>query len=389
MPKLVGRKNNEENKQRLQINDFPLLTSDFFVNGVPKDEQIKNWLKDYITEGLKSNKIAEKTLLPLKAKLAYYFGVGEGTVQSAVRKLEDEGYVVSKQRIGTIILATKTTTPKCMQKLTSKRDKIVEQIKLYINKNNYILGDILPSMREFEQILNSKRNTIRSALEFLSLQGYIKVLETEKEENKLWELTKEVSVENLELSQDNDIHAETLAQKISANIEKYIMQNCKIGSRLDAINIWAKKYNVSEKTVYDAMQILYDKGIIQSRRGKYGTIVIKMPEDIFQPSKERSIFLPAAEAAIYSYKRIENLLKNKIINEYSVGERLPSMKELSQTLDVSTNTIRRAIMDLSNEGYLAVSRGKFGGIYVLDIPQEGAQTFRWLAVNPQFVKSYK
>lgn len=389
MPKLVGRKNNEDKKQRLQVSDFPFLTSDFFVEGVQKDEQIKNWLKEYILEGLRTEKIAPNTLLPLKSKLAYYFGVGEGTVQSAVRKLEDEGIVASKQRVGTIILSFKESAPENMQKLTSKRDKVVEQIKIYINKNDYVVGDILPNMRELEHILNAKRNTIRASLDLLAFQGYIKVLETEKEENKLWEIIKNVSVSESELKENMDVQAETLAQKIAISIEKYIMENCKIGSRLEPINVWAKKCNVSEKTVYDAIQILFDKGIVQSRRGKYGTIVVKMPEDIFQPSKERSIFLPAAEAAIYSYKRIENLLKNKIISEYSVGERLPSMKELSQAFDVSTNTIRRAIMDLANEGYLAVSRGKFGGIYVLDIPEEGAQAFRWLAVNPQYVKSYK
>ena len=113
-----------------------------------------------------------------------------------------------------------------------------------------------------------------------------------------------------------------------------------------------------------------------------------MPNDAFQPTKERSIFMPAAEAAIYSYRRIENILRNKIVQEYKVGERLPSMKELAQELDVSTNTIRKAIMDLTADGYLAVSRGKFGGIYILDIPQETTQSFRWLAVNPQYVKSY-
>ena len=389
MSKLIRRRKNNNENNRLQINEFPILTSDFFVEGQQKDEQIKTWLKNYITEGLKSKKIEENTLLPLKAKLAYYFGVGEGTVQSAVRKLEDEGFVVSKQRIGTIIISQNSNISEKMNKLTSKRDKISEQIKLYINKNNYEIGDILPSMHELEQIFNSKRNTIRAALDFLTFQGYVKITNTEKEENKLWEITKKITKKEITNIEENEIHSKTLSQKISEKIEQYIIKNCKIGSRLEPINILAQKYNVSEKTAYDAMQILLEKGIIQARRGKYGTIVIKMPTDIFQPSKERSIFLPAAQAAVYSYKRIENLLKNKIINEYSIGDRLPAMKELSAELDVSTNTIRKAIIDLSAEGYLTVSRGKFGGIYVLDIPEESTQSFRWLAVNPQYVKSYK
>ena len=388
MARSVGKNNTKEKYPRLQISDFPILKSGLFNSEETKDNIIKTWLKEYIEERIKSNTIAENTLLPIKSKLAYYFGVGEGTVQSAVRKLEDEGIVISKQRIGTfIIIDEKNDFSLGMNKLTSKRDKIVSQIKVII-KNNYPIGTVLPSIRELEEILNSKKNTIRAAMDLLVYQGYIKPVMMEKEENKHWEVISEVS-EDLNIDFELNIQAETLIQKISTQIEDYISQTCKVGSRLAPINVLAKKYNVSDKTIYDAIQILAEKGIVQARRGKYGTIITKMPNEAFQPSKERSIFMPAAEAAVYSYRRIENLLRNKIINDYSVGEKLPSMKELAAQLDVSTNTIRKAIMDLTAEGYLAVSRGKFGGIYVLDIPQESTQSFRWLAVNPQYVKSYK
>lgn len=387
MVKNLRKKTIEPKYPRLAINEFPILKSDFFKQNLPKDELIKDWLKKYLEEGLKNNIIKVNTLLPVKAKLAYYFGVGEGTVQSAVRKLEDEGLVVSKQRVGTLIIDKNFNEIEGSNKLTSKRDKVVEQIKVLI-KDNYPIGTILPSMKELEEILNSKRNTIRAALDFLTYKGFIKPIVGEKEENKLWEVLIEVP-ETFAVDFNTNIQTETLSQKVAAKIENYISNNCKIGSRLSAINILAAKYNVSEKTVYDAIQILCEKGIVVSRRGKYGTIVIKMPSDRFQPAKECSIFMPAADAAVYSYKRIENLLRNKIINEYEVGQKLPSMKELSVQLDISTNTIRKAISDLAKEGYVAVSRGKFGGIYVMDIPEEASQSFRWLAVNPQYVESYR
>ena len=385
MPRSV-RSKREEKYPRLQISEFPVLTADFFKVNESKDELIRAWLKSYIKNGLANGSIGDNTLLPLKSKLAYYFGVGEGTVQSAVRKLEDEGLVASKQRVGTFILNENSVVSST--KLTSKRDKVIEQIKVLIKKE-YSVGDVLPAMRELERILNSKRNTIRAALDLLTYQGYIAPEVSESEDFKQWEVLKNIQDECVGDELTLNFQTETLAQKIAIKIEKYIVENCKVGSRLESINVLAKKYDVSEKTVYDATQILFEKGIIQSRRGKYGTIVIKMPSDVFQPAKECSIFMPAAEAAVYSYRRIENLLRNKIIEEYSVGQRLPSMKELSQLLDVSTNTIRKAIMDLTAEGYLAVSRGKFGGIYVLDIPEEKVHAFRWLAVNPQYVKAYK
>lgn len=387
MTRNIKRKNIEEKYPRLQISEFPIFSPSYFEKYSSKDEAIKNWLKEHISNELRLGKIADNTLLPLKSKLAYFFGVGEGTAQNAVRKLEDEGIVISRQRIGTLIITKNSDTTENMTKLTSKRDKVVEQIKILIKKD-YNIGDTLPNMKELEQILNAKRNTIRNAIEYLTFQKYITPTIDANEDNKTWQIIKEVDENEIKNLTTSDVATKTLAQKISLEIEKDITKNCKIGSRIKPINILAKKYNVSEKTAYDAIQILFEKNILQSRRGKYGTIVIKMPNDAFQPTKERSIFMPAAEAAIYSYRRIENILRNKIVQEYKVGERLPSMKELAQELDVSTNTIRKAIMDLTADGYLAVSRGKFGGIYILDIPQETTQSFRWLAVNPQYVKSY-
>ncbi len=47
--------------------------------------------------------LKENTLLPKKSDLAYYLGVSVGTVQNAIRFVEDAGYLESKQRIGTIL----------------------------------------------------------------------------------------------------------------------------------------------------------------------------------------------------------------------------------------------------------------------------------------------
>lgn len=388
MPRAFKRKSNsvEDKFPRIKMNLLPISKPDFRKLSGTKDEIIKNWLKDWIYNGLEKGVIKENNLLPLKADLAYYFGVGAGTVQSAVRKLEDEGIVVSKQRIGTLIASS---TEQNMNKLTSKRDKVVLKIKTFIYNNGFSKGACLPEMHDLEDILGSKRNTIRSALDYLCFKGYLSPV-VEESENKTWEILRDVSKDEIVGGVDDLNETETLSQKVSKEIEEYITHNCKIGDRLDSISTFAQRYNVSDKTAYDAMQILFNRGVIKTRRGRYGTIVVKMPnESAFQPAKENSIFLPAAEAAVYSYKRIENLIRNKIKNEYSVGQKLPSMKKMSELMDVSTNTIRKAVLTLASEGYLSLSRGRFGGIYVMDIPEEGSQSFKWLAVNPQYVKSYK
>ena len=367
------------------MNIFPISKPDFKKTTSTKEETVLNWLKNWINNGLKTGEIKENNLLPLKADLAYYFGVGEGTIQNAVRKLEDEGIVVSKQRIGTLITSEKSSE---MQKLTSKRDKVVSRLKKFIIDNAIGIGGELPYIKELCAIFEVKRNTMRASLEFLALNGFIKAKSGDND-NKIWVVVKALSEKDVkETVVDSD--SETLAQKISLKIENYITENLKIGARLDSISVWAKKFNVSEKTAYDAMQILYDKGVIKARRGRYGTIIVKMPnEGAFQPAKEYSIFMPAEQAAVYSYKRIENLIKNKIKTDYSIGQKLPSMQELSKLLDVSTNTIRKAMLTLASEGFVRLMRGRFGGIYVMDIPEEETQSFKWLAVNPQYVKAYK
>lgn len=388
MVKIYKRKNTsvENRYPRIKISIFPISKPDFKKLSGTKEMIIFEWLSNWIVENLKSGEIKENNLLPLKADLAYYFGVGEGTVQNAIRRLEDNGLVVSKQRIGTLI-ASRKGNPE-MVKLTSKREKTVLQIKKHIWENGIKPNTMLPSMKKLVEILGVKRNTLRSALDYLAMQGIIKSVESE-EDNKLWLVISELKETDITENQV-DIVSDTLVQKISAKIEKYIVENLEVGERLDAISVWAKRFNVSDKTVYDAVQMLCDRGIITARRGRYGTVVLKRPNSSeFQPAKETSIFMPAEQAAVYSYQRIENFIRNKIKSEYEIGQKLPSMQQMSELMDVSTNTIRKAIMQIASEGYVRLVRGRFGGIYVMDIPEEAEQSFKWLAVNPQYVKSYR
>lgn len=58
------------------------------------------------------------------------------------------------------------------------------------------------------------------------------------------------------------------------------------------------------------------------------------------------------------YIQIENIIKEKIENgEYGFGDVLPSEKQLQEMFDVSRVTVRQAVSNLVNEGYLKSSRG--------------------------------
>ena len=75
-----------------------------------------------------------------------------------------------------------------------------------------------------------------------------------------------------------------------------------------------------------------------------------------------------------------------IAENYSVGMKLPSIAELSKQMDLSPNTIRKAFHNLAKEGYLIFSRGRYGGTFVIDIPETDEHAFKWLAVNPKYAE---
>lgn len=53
------------------------------------------------------------------------------------------------------------------------------------------------------------------------------------------------------------------------------------------------------------------------------------------------------------------------LGQFVVGQRLPSLAELSATLEVSQTTVRQAISRLAALGYVQVQRGRAGGTFVL------------------------
>ena len=106
-------------------------------------------------------------------------------------------------------------------------------------------------------------------------------------------------------------------------------------------------------------------------------------------ANETSIFASATEAAFYSYQKIENTIKSFISDNYEIGDKLPSMEELSKRFDVSSNTIRKALQNLAKQGIVNFSRGRYGGTFVTDMPEtEDEAAYRWLAVSPNYTITY-
>jgi len=376
--------------KRIEISQLPKEIPNFKNSFESKDSIIKKWLVNWIKAGTQNGNIEANSLLPKKADIAYYLGVSIGTIQNAIRYVEDAGFLESKQRIGTIIKPQNTSNP-IIRKASSKREKIITLIKKYIVDNNLQIGDTLPSTRSLSTTIGNSTNTTRLALDYLSTQGFIeqKSLRTNEANwiiKKLPQITKDENALNNE-----KIEANTLVSQVEKELKNYIKNNHKVGDKLPAHQELSDILKVSIKTVHDAMKTLIAEGYLLARRGRYGTTIIKIPNDnLLQPLNETSIltdtiFAKAEDAAFYSYQKIENIIKTYIKENHEIGDKLPSMENLSKKFDVSSNTIRKALQNLADQGYLNFSRGRYGGTFVIDTPEDESQEiFRWLAVSPNY-----
>jgi len=373
--------------KKIKINEITAAHPDLKNIDESKSVVIGNWLINWIKESLDSGKISVNNILPSKSEFAYLLGVSIGTMQNAIRYIEDLGYVESKQCIGTLISDYKKDTS-VIRKLTSKRDRAVEAIKRYILNDGFKVGSALPSSRTIATIIGSSSNTTRLALEYLATQGIL----TRKFKN-IKDSGWIVITTNFEVQPSiGTSRTETLVDMVVKDLENYIISNnLKPGDKIPPHGVLAKNLKASIKTVHDALKILTDRGILLSRRGQYGTSVLRLPNngDNISSKPETSIFASASETAFYHYEKTQNHIKKMIAQNYEIGDKLPSIKELAKTLDLSPNTIRKAFHNLADEGYLVFSRGRYGGTFIIDMPEVETQAFKWLAVNPEYAKEYQ
>jgi DNA-binding GntR family transcriptional regulator len=375
---------------RVEISQLPREIPDFQAPGATKDTLIAEWLRNWIIGSLKSGTSTERHLLPKKSEIATYLGVSVGTVQNAIRYIEDEGHVESKQRIGTL-LRNANHSGQRMRKQTSKRDQAVLAIKNYIVESGFQPAQTLPSAREIAKTINSAPNTTRLALEFLSGIGILKSLGNRGNKAN-WALR---IIPEVEAGDNCAIESETLIDQLERDLKKLIAASFELNDKLPSHLELSEIFKVSIKTVHDAMRRLAEQGILRSKRGRYGTYVVRKPDASKLMPLDTSIFVPAEEVTFYNYEKVERHLKTMIRENYKVGDKLPAMGVLSKELDVSSNTIRKALQNLAKEKMVSFSRGRYGGTYVTRVPEapEGestqGQTFTWVSINPETVKTYR
>lgn len=329
-----------------------------FIAGENKVNKLAQWLMAWIDASLESGKVHPYDFLPSKADLACHIGVSKGTMQNVFRQVEDAGYLESKQRIGTFIKDRKKGST--LEKLTSKREQAIEVIKKYLYENSYKRGDVFISIRQLANVTGISTATLRLAMSNLVSNGVFR----KQERNFIVCSTK---------FKMDDLCACTLVEKVASNIETYIDKKLTKGGKLLPNSELAQMYNVSVKTIHDALKLLSRKGVLYSRRGRYGTIV---PPKAEVKSEE-----------MYFYEKVEQKIRHYISSECKVGDKLPSIIDFSKNYKVSPKTIKKALDNLAEDGYLAFARGRYGGTFVTDIPQSSKEAYTWIALNSGYITS--
>lgn len=346
---------NKKNYHKITVADMAPHVHVFLPNE-NKVEKLYAWLVDWISLSLDCGKIQPYDLMPSKADLACHIGVSQGTVQNVFRLLEDAGYVESKQRIGTYIKDYRKKDD--AEKLTSKRELAIEIIKKYLLENNYKAGDVLISARKLAQITGISNTTLIMAITSLVSMGVF-----EKKDNNFVVKTVDFQVEVLEVK--------TLVEKVADSFKVYIKENFEAGQKLPTNIELTKIFKVSVKTIHDAIKLLAKEGLLYTRRGQYGTIVLGDSD--------------SEATEMYFYEKIEQKIRNYIATNCEIGNKLPSIRELATFYQTSEKTIKKALDDLSEEGYITFSRGRYGGTFVMDIPQESSEAYKWLAISTDYM----
>lgn len=370
--------------KHLTLDDIKIPKPDFNTSNLPKGQIVTNWLIDWIKHSLEIGVADYGDFIPTKEVLASYLNVSCATIQNSIRQVKNLGYFCSKQSIGTYITDFYSKDIKSQDELC--HGSIAEcKIKKIVLDGKFKLNEPILSINDFAKRTAISQNTIRFALVNLSRMGYLEKKHL-KGNKYTWIYKKEFSLTQEELSngiQDEDF---TLTHQLVKKIQAYIEKTYKQGDKILPNLAFSRMFDVSIKTVNDAMKILNAKKIILSRRGRYGTVYLGKTQNEKKDfvSSERKKF-NSVQNYTYSWQKALGHLKKYIIENYETGDKIAPIRELASILNVSPNTIRRALKSLFLSGHLISQRGKSGGIFITDMPERDEDKYRWLALNPDVI----
>lgn len=371
--------------KHLTLDDIKISKPDFDASKkVPKGQLVTLWLVDWIKNSLEFGIADIGDFLPTKEELAKFLDVSSATIQNSFRQIKDMGYVVSKQSLGTCIADFYSNDIKVQDELY--HGTITEcKIKKIVLDDCIELNQKIPSISELAYRTNISQNTIRFCLMNLAQRGYLEKVRL-KGNKYSWIYKKSFTLTQEEISNGLEDENFTLTHQLVEKIKNYVEKKYKHGEKILPNSSFSNMFDVSIKTVNDAMKILNAKKIVLSRRGRYGTIYLGGASNLkmnFVSSERKKINIP--QNYTYSWQKALTHLKKYIVQNYETGDKIAPIRELALILNVSPNTIRRALSDLFQSGNLLARRGKSGGIFIIEMPEIEGDSYRWLALNPDAI----
>ncbi len=365
--------------KQLSVNDIKIAKPDLEIDdGLTKTKKIANWLVEWIKYSLERGYVELGDMIPSKYDLAQYLNVSSATVQNSIHQVCDYGYLISKQSIGTIICDIYSKDIKNQDDLY-KISYNEYKIKKYFIDEDIPLNEPIAPISVIADILEISQNTLRYALSNFEEKGYFKK-NIIRQKRYQWVYIKKLTLtkEETEIFSKND--NPTLSNQLVEKLQKYIERKYKTGRKIPPNSSFANMFNVSIKTINDAMKVLNAKKVILARRGRYGTIYIGAQNEQIEKSDEKKPKIP--QNYEYAWKKALDRLKKYLVERQKIGNKLPPIRKLAKVLAANPNTARRAVRELYIRGYLVSKRGKKGGIFVLELPRLENDSYKWIALNP-------
>lgn len=370
--------------KRLTLDDIKIKKPDFESDKIPKGQKITQWLIEWIKYSIEYGIADFGDFIPSKEELADFLEVSPSTIQNSIRQVKNLGYFSSKQSLGTYINDFYSNEIKTQDELYHGNIALCKIKKITIDKKIKLNEPIL-SIRELSKLCDISQNTIRFALLDLERDGYLEKIHL-KGNKYSWIYKKEFHLTKEEISKGIEDEDFTLTHQLVDKIKCYIEKTYKQGEKILPNMAFSNMFNVSIKTVNDAMKILNANKIILSRRGRYGTVYLGKKQNSkndYTTSERKKI--STNQSYIYSWQKTLGHLKKHIIENHEPGDKIAPIRELAQILNVSPNTVRRALSDLFQSGHLVSQRGKSGGIFIIEMPEPEQDAYRWLALNPKVI----
>jgi len=366
--------------KHLTSDDIKIVKPDFKNSKLPKGQIVTNWLIDWVKHALETGTADFGDFIPSKEDLASFLNVSTSTIQNSIRQVRNLGYLTSKQSIGTYIADFYSKDIKEETGIVNSTVACCKIKKIILDEGTKLNSPIL-SISELSKRTDISKNTIRFNLMELEQKGYLQRKKM-RGNRYCWIYIKELELTKEEIINGLKDENFTLTHQLLEKIQKYIEKTYKAGDKILPNSSFSRMFDVSVKTVNDAMKILNSKKIILSRRGKYGTIYLgNNSKTSFVTSERKQI---SSNKYSYSWQKALINLKKYILENYKTGDKIASIRDLASILNVSPNTIRRALKELFENGFLISKRGKSGGIFIVEMPSK-EQTYRWLAINPDAV----